>query len=287
MAELFARLERFYDAVPRDGAHTEDFGGLVLFVRDGPGWPFYARPRLDAQEPPSAADITSVRARQRAIGAPEAFEWVHEVTPRMLPVARSAGLSVLEAPLLVLEPSELVTPPGADVRFLDPTAPSFAADVAVRRAVGAVGFGSPGTATGTAGPKDRDAATFPVSEEELEQERRMMENGRRASVLGYFSPSPDSSESVDPDLSGVLASGILQRVDDVAEIAGVATLPTARRRGLGAAVTAALARHALDTGVDLVFLTAGSDDIARVYARVGFRRVGTACIATPSMFPTA
>jgi hypothetical protein len=52
-------------------------------------------------------------------------------------------------------------------------------------------------------------------------------------------------------------------------------------------VTAALARHALDTGVDLVFLSAGSEDIARVYARVGFQRVGTACVATPSLFPTA
>ncbi|GAA4446944.1 GNAT family N-acetyltransferase [Phytohabitans houttuyneae] len=287
MAELFERLERFYDAVPRDGAHTENFGGLVLFVRDGPGWPFYARPRLDAGEPPSAADITSVRARQRAIGAPEALEWVHEVTPDLLAVARSAGLAVLEAPLLVLEPSALVTPPGVDVRFLDPAAPSFAVDVAVRRAVGAVGFGTPGTSTGTAGPTERDAAVLPVSAEELADERRMMESGRRASVLGYLSPSADGSSAEDPDLEGVLASGILQRVDDVAEIAGVATLPTARRRGLGAAVTAALAKHALDTGVDLVFLSAGSDDIARVYARVGFQRVGTACIATPSLFPTA
>lgn len=282
MAELFERLERFYDAVPRDGAHTEDFGGLVLFVRDGPGWPFYARPRLGAAAPPSAADITSVRARQRAIGAPEAFEWVHEVTPDLLAVARSAGLAILEAPLMVLDASALVTPAGADVRFLDPTAPSFAADVAVRRAVGAVGFGAPGTSTGLAGPKERDAAVLPVSPDELADERRMMDAGRRASVLGYLSPSPP-----DPDLEGVVASGILQRVDDVAEIAGVATLPTARRRGLGAAVTAALARHALDTGVDLIFLSAGSDDIARVYARVGFQRVGTACIATPSVFPTA
>lgn len=285
MAELFDRLERFYDAVPRDGAHTEDFGGLVLFVRDGPGWPFYARPRLDAEEPPSAADITSVRARQRAIGAPEVFEWVHEVTPDLLAVARSAGLAVLEAPLMVLDQSALVTPAGADVRFLDAAAPSFAADVAVRRAVGAVGFGAPGTSTGPAGPKERDAAVLPVTPEELADERRMMAAGRRASVLGYLSASPNSA--TDPDLEGVLASGILQRVDDVAEIAGVATLPTARRRGLGAAVTAALARHALANGVDFVFLSAGSEDIARVYAGVGFQRVGTACIATPSLFPTA
>ena len=72
------------------------------------------------------------------------------------------------------------------------------------------------------------------------------------------------------------------RVGDVAEIAGVATLPVARRRGLGAAVTAAMARSLRAAGTDLVFLSAGSEEIARVYLRVGFRRVGTACIAEPA-----
>ena len=60
------------------------------------------------------------------------------------------------------------------------------------------------------------------------------------------------------------------------EIVGVATLPSARRRGLGAAVTAALVDDARRGGADIVFLSAGSDDIARVYGRLGFERVGTA-----------
>ncbi|MCI4067101.1 GNAT family N-acetyltransferase, partial [Micromonospora sp. R77] len=79
-----------------------------------------------------------------------------------------------------------------------------------------------------------------------------------------------------------LASGMAMRVDDVAEIAGVATLPVARRRGLGAAVTATLAHELRAAGTDLVFLSAGSEEIARVYLRVGFHRVGTACIAEPA-----
>jgi predicted GNAT family acetyltransferase len=72
------------------------------------------------------------------------------------------------------------------------------------------------------------------------------------------------------------------RVDDVAEIAGVATLPAARHRGLASAVTATLAHALRDAGTDLVFLSAGSEEIARVYLRVGFRRIGTACIAEPA-----
>ncbi|WP_279579541.1 GNAT family N-acetyltransferase [Fodinicola feengrottensis] len=81
---------------------------------------------------------------------------------------------------------------------------------------------------------------------------------------------------------GVLGGGATQRAGEVAEVVGVGTLPAARRRGLAAAVTAALARQAYQTGARLVFLSAGSEEIARVYATVGFRRIGTACIAEPA-----
>ncbi|MET7834984.1 GNAT family N-acetyltransferase [Micromonospora sediminicola] len=272
-ADALDRLERFYDAVPRDGARTEEFDSLVLFVRDGAGWPFYARPRLDATEAPTLAEVTAVRARQRELGLPEAFEWVHEHQPELLAVARSAGLTVLEAPLMLLEP-ELLPEPGTlsdvPVRVLDPGDPGFAADIALRRAVAAVGFANGGTARGEAGPAERDAAVARLDVEALEEEAARVTDGRRVSVLAG---TPQE---------GALASGMAMRVDDVAEIAGVATLPSARRRGLGAAVTATLARELRAAGTDLVFLSAGSEDIARVYLRVGFRRVGTACIAEPA-----
>ncbi|MFG3420702.1 GNAT family N-acetyltransferase [Micromonospora sp. NPDC049460] len=271
--DLFDRLERFYDAVPRDVARTEEHGALVLFVRNGAGWPFYARPRLDATEPPSLADVAAVRERQRELGLPEALEWVHETTPDLLAVARSAGLSVLEAPLMVLDPGALPDPgtlTDVPVRLLDPAGPGFAADVAAQRAVAAVGFAAPGTDRGEAGPAQRDAAVAGLDEAALDEERARIADGRRLSAL------------VGTPADGALASGMAMRVDDVAEIAGIATLPAARRRGLGAAVTAALARALLAAGTDLVFLSAGSEDIARVYLRVGFRRVGTACIAEPA-----
>ncbi len=284
--EVFARLEHFYDAVPRDNAVAEDIGGLVLFVRNGAGWPYYARPRLDNSEPPSAADITAARTRQRTLGAPEAFEWVHETTPDLLAVARSAGLEVLLAPLMVLAAAELR--PASEftdvpVRLLDPASAAFDADVAARRAVAMVAFGADAAvASGTvqlagpgagapftvAGTAARDAVP-PPSPEEIAADRRLAAGGRLV-------------QAVAETAEGVVASGALQRVGDVAEIAGVATLPEFRRRGLGAAITATLARHALDTGVDLVFLSAGSDDVARMYARLGFHRIGTACIAEPT-----
>ena len=63
--------------------------------------------------------------------------------------------------------------------------------------------------------------------------------------------------------------------------AAIAVLPRARRRGIGAAVTAALAADATASGVTTVFLSAGSPQVAELYRRVGFVRVGTACVAEP------
>lgn len=279
--EVFVRLERFYDAVPRPDARAEEFGGLVLFIREGPGWPFYARPRPGA-EAPSAADVTAVRQRQRELGVPEAFEWVHDTNPELLAVARSAGLEVLLAPLLVLDPAALVPDlpvAGAAIRLLDADSDGFAADLAASRAVAQLGFGMPAAAAPTptindalvaevAGPAERDALPAP-DEALVEAAREKTAAGRIATAV------------VESPAEGILASGLYQRVGDVAEIAGVATLPAVRRRGYASQLTATLARKAVADGVGTVFLSAGDDDIARLYSRVGFRRVGTACIAEP------
>ena len=280
--DVFVRLERFYDALPRSDARAEEFGGLVLFVRQGAGWPFYARPRPGA-DTASAADITAVRQRQRDLGLPEAFEWVHENTPDLLPVARSAGLQVLLAPLMVLETAALVPDlpvTGATIRLLDPHSPGFAADLAASRAVAQLGFGAPAPAatasttngaliTEPAGPAHRDAVPPPDPE--------LVEAARERTLSGRI-----TTGVVESPTEGILASGVAQRVDDVAEIAGVATLPSARRRGYASQLTATLARHALQNDVNLVFLSAGDDDVARLYSKIGFRRVGTACIAEPA-----
>ncbi|GAA3341033.1 hypothetical protein GCM10020358_30850 [Amorphoplanes nipponensis] len=279
--DVFTRLERFYDAVPRDAAVAEEIGGFVLFVNNGEGWPFYARPRLGGAGTPSAADVTAVRQRQRDLGVPEAFEWVHETTPDLLAVARSAGLDVLLAPLMVLENAALVPDlplPGAAIRFLDPARPGFAADINASRAVARLGFGAPANTTTVqsgslvvevAGPAQRDAVP-PLSDAAVVDLTRRHAAGRMLSAV------------VESPTAGILACGTVQRVGAVGEVAGVATLPSARRRGYASQLTASLARRTLTDGTDLVFLSAGDDDVARLYSKVGFRRIGTACIAEPA-----
>jgi predicted GNAT family acetyltransferase len=75
--------------------------------------------------------------------------------------------------------------------------------------------------------------------------------------------------------------GSHQPVGSVSEVVGVGTLRAYRRRGIAASLTAFLAADARRRGVATVFLSAGDDDVARVYGRVGFRRIGTACVAEP------
>ena len=62
---------------------------------------------------------------------------------------------------------------------------------------------------------------------------------------------------------------------------GIGTLPAARRRGIGAAVTGRLVADARARGAEIVFLSAAGDAVARLYERLGFHRVGTACFAFP------
>jgi len=299
--ELLGRVEAFYDAVPRDRADVEQHGGLVLFVPNGTVGAFYGRPSPDGR-PVTAADIASLRARQRELGLPEALEWVHELNPDLIELAEAAGLAVLRAPLMVLDPAALPTP-GPGVRLLAPDTPTLAEDLAACDAVAAVGFAVPGTGGGaaaggeessSAGPTSRPAAGGKASSPPAPTSRPAAGPAHRDAAQARPSPQRLRTESArlaaglsaralaeTPDI-GVAACGQYQRAGDVVEIVGVATLPAARRRGLASAVTAALARHALDEGATLVLLSAAEEAVARIYARLGFRRIGTACIAEPA-----
>jgi ribosomal protein S18 acetylase RimI-like enzyme len=210
-------------------------------------------------------EIEAVRARQRELGLPELLEWIHELSPDLIARARSCGMRVSEAPLMVLGDGRWRTPDPPDgiaVRLLDPGDPALAASGSVAH----IGFGHPGTAVGEAGPAERDASAVGQSPVELDFLSDRIRSGL-------------TQPAVAEDEGGVLSSGSHQMVGDVSAIVGVATLPSARRRGLAALVTARLVQDARERGAGLVFIEAESGDVARIYGRLGFERVGTACIA--------
>ncbi|WP_280695938.1 GNAT family N-acetyltransferase [Kitasatospora sp. GP82] len=267
-APVLDLLERYYDAVPRSGARVEDFGPLSLFVREGAGWPFYARPALGAAAGPvDVTDVARVRARQRELGAPEAFEWVAETAPSLRAAVEASGLAVHEHPLMALDPAastpQAVSGSGVTVRILGPEDPALAGALAVPY----LAFTEPGTELGAAGPAElAEAILATTGDGSVERIAARIRSGLTSVAVAIADGT-------------ALCAGQHQPVGEVSEIVGVGTLPTARRRGLAHAVTAALVADARANGVRTVFLSAGDENVARIYARLGFRRVGTALIA--------
>lgn len=254
--DTLERIDGFCDAVPRSWATASDHGPLRLFVRNGNGWPFYARP-IPGAGPVTPADVERVRARQRELRVAEAFEWVLAAAPSMADAVRANGLPVRVCPMLVLDgaPAEAELPPGYSARLLGPADGDLPIAAHAVHSVTAVAFGAPppGALTST----------------ELATLRADLAAGTVARLL-----------VTGPD--GPVAGGSAQRHGDVVEVAGIGTAAAARNRGIGAAVTALLAATAQRAGAELVFLSAGDEAATRVYERVGFRRVGECGLAEPA-----
>jgi ribosomal protein S18 acetylase RimI-like enzyme len=176
--------------------------------------------------------------------------------PTMLAAVMGTGLPARRCPLLVLdgEPAQVTLPPGYEVRLLGPADGDLAATAHAVAAITAVAFG------GHAPP--------PPTVSDL---RLLQDDLAEGAVARVLVTGPD----------GPVAAGSAQRSVGVVELVGIATARASRRRGLGAAVTSALAAAAQDAGADVVFLAAADDAAARVYERVGFRRVGECAIAEP------
>jgi ribosomal protein S18 acetylase RimI-like enzyme len=264
--EVIERIDAFCDAVPRKRANAEVIGPLVLFVPSGPGWPYYARPRVDERLPVHPAEIRSVRARQRELLIPESFEWLEQTAPTMAQAAEAAGLGVRRHPLLVLGSlaDRPPVPPRIGVRVVTPDDP----DLVLAWAVPGVAFGHPGTGIGEAGVTERDKLAAGHDAGAMAMLRERLGSGLSAIVTAAGPNGP-------------LAAGSYQIDGEVAEITGVGVLPASRRRGLGAAVTHALAAAALEHGARVVFLSATDGSVARIYSRLGFRTIGTAMIGEP------
>jgi ribosomal protein S18 acetylase RimI-like enzyme len=244
---LLRTLERYYDTVPRAAADAERVGPFTLFVARE-GWPYYARPRLGSDATYTTSDVRAVLARQHELDVPRNLEWVHETTPSLLAAVREVGMAVDECALLVLD--EAQPPPavnGVTVRMLDPTEPGFAA---ARAAVDA-GFSG----------------------------RNQVRPGRVSNAIAARAEAGLLRMVGAFDCDGqAIGGGSHSPRDGVSELTGIAVVPSWRRRGVGAALTAELTRDAQACGATTVFLSAASEAVARLYAGVGFVRVGTACI---------
>lgn len=258
----FTAIDQYQDAVSRWDSVAEQVGLFTLFAARE-GWSYGARPIADADRPVDAEDVRNVLARQSELRIQPKLEWIHELAPTLRAAAVSAGLCVEGRPLLVLDRPMADRPSSVGIRPVD----RHDRDLNSVRAAISIGFEHRGTARGSASVVDRDLRA-------LEHDRhrahtlRLMARGRLV-LFGAFDRE-----------AGAVGGGSYVPVGEVAEIVGVAVLPAHRRNGVAAALSDALATHALSAGCSTVFCTAEDDEVARIYLRAGFRRLATSCSAS-------
>lgn len=253
------KLDAYFDAAPRPDAEAVDAGAFTLFVSRTP-WSYYARPAIGHRQAITADDLAVLERTCAEHGVDLAIEWVHEVHPELADVASAYGLELSSHALMVLDTAGVKAPAMQDVavRVLEADDPALLTG----RAVADVSFTAGGTAVLPGGAKERDAFAEQLPAELVDH---LQDRSRRGLTV--------TAVAIDAD--GVLAVGSCQPVGEAAEVLAVATLPEHRRRGLAAAVTSTLVAHGAERGVRTALLSAQDDDVARVYERVGFRRVGT------------
>ncbi|HEX7247463.1 MAG TPA: GNAT family N-acetyltransferase, partial [Actinomycetota bacterium] len=135
--DLLRSIDAYLDAAPRTGARAETIGPFTLFLNDGHGWRYYARPSPGEAQIDGGA-VRAVRRRQRELAQPEALEWIDELTPEVSSAASDDGMHVVRHPLMALSVERFLpaeSPEGALVRIVDPDD-----DLTALSAVAEVGF---------------------------------------------------------------------------------------------------------------------------------------------------
>lgn len=202
-------------------------------------------------EPPAgdlAGVLGRVRAAFRARGRTPRFEIVEAFAPALATALADAGFKEESRPfLMACGPDGFREPPlpeGVRLETLDSQAP----DDRIRSLLVAQrsGFGVPKPEA--------------VSEADVAFFRGTLRAGR--AFLAYR------------DGEAVGGAVLLAPADGLAEVAGVATVETHRRRGIGTALTAAAAREAFALGVEVAILAAADERAGRVYQAVGFEPFG-------------
>lgn len=222
-------------------------GPFLVHVDDDADEPYanYAIPDEGAQ--PTAAEVAALVAAFAAHGRRAAFEYLPACAPAVEAPLLAAGLEVTyRIPVLACPAGELVVvepPAGVEIDVVG----AGTSDVLLREliAMQCAAFGVPETL---------------VSGEEVRRLRERAGDG----VVAYA-----------VEAGAVVAGGSALSIrDGMTELAGIAVAEPARRRGIAAALTSALARGAAQRGARLPFLTPGHDEAGRAYRRAGFAPIG-------------
>ncbi|WP_328905386.1 GNAT family N-acetyltransferase [Streptomyces sp. NBC_00234] len=215
-------------------------------VRHNPGWELkyanYAIPDRGAE--PAALDVVDLIAAFRERGRIPRLEYLPAWAPAVEPALLAAGFTVENrAPLLACSPGDLLAPKPVDgLRIAVPVTDAEFADAARVQHQGFGGEGEP--------------------EEGTTDWLRTAAAGGGVAALAVVDGSPAG------------AGGCSIAVDGLSELAGVAVAAGFRRRGVGAALSAWLTETSFAQGCRTVWLEPGGPEAERIYAGIGYRRIG-------------
>lgn len=194
---------------------------------------------FDPEEVPWA--IETIRTAFAAEGRWVSAELIEEANPGLADALAANGMTIVShPPLLVVEPADLVLP-------------DF--------------------------PEGVTAAVVSTPEEQAEVDAVAAAAYEMELGETTFQPDPVNGASILIRADGVpVASAVWTAVaDGVTEVAGVGTLPSHRRRGLGALATAYATQQSFEQGgATLAWLTPGDDGADRIYRRLGYAPKATA-----------
>ena len=217
----------------------------------------YAVPESGAKvTPQDIADLVEAFERRERIPR---LEFAPGGAPGVEEALLAAGFEVQQRlPFMIVTAAELVGPqpvPGVEIVVLDASATDEelrGVALAQREAFGE-------------SDEPQDDADFTADVAGL---RAGVETGKFAVLARGAAGGPEAGVPMAGGTCGLALGG-------TTEVGGIATRPAFRRRGIGAAVTAALTRHLLEvSGLDCVWLSPAGPDQERLYATVGYRSLG-------------
>ena len=245
MTPPITRLQAYLRNSASERYHTVPLTPFTLFFHPTDRFPHfnYAIP-----DEPVTGDVQSqlhaLRQEYTRRGCQPRFEFIEEYAPDLAAALWAAGfVEEGRQHFMICTPLSFKTPStiqGVTISVVRADAPL--ADVQAYITVQRQGFDP--------------TNTTPVTEEEAQGYHPTLETG--TSFLACLDRVP------------VAAGMLMNPLDGITELAGVATLAAYRRRGIAAALTAYALQTAFAQGVEIACLTAGDAAAGRVYEQAGF-----------------
>ena len=242
---MLTQLQQYLREAASRGRSTARVGPFLVTISESTDHPFlnYAMPDDGAQ--PTAEDVGALVAAFAARGRVPRLEYLEPSAPACL-AALVAGGFALEGRLQAMtakRAAEVPVPAGYSVGV-----PATNEDLAAMLDAQQAAYGELGMS----------------SAEQLAVSRESQAAGGIALAIRHHETATIVGGGVATPPGG---SGFT-------EISSIAVAEAHRRRGLATALAAELTRFALAAGVRTAFLTPADDEVARLYERAGYERIG-------------